>query len=60
MLYDRQYPFASTKAEKPGGFEGPGPLDLPEDVGPSQETKPYIPPTDPEDLMKVLDAPMGG
>jgi hypothetical protein len=62
QLYNRPYKFASTKARRPDGIET-GPTDpdgFPEGVGESRETKPYIPPTDPEDLMKVLGAPMGG
>lgn len=68
LLYDRPYKFATTKAKggQPGmsagggGISGPGPDAFPEDVGDSREVKPYIPPTDPEDLMKVLGPPMGG
>jgi hypothetical protein len=66
-LYDRPYKFASTKAKRNGGtagggfgFEGPGPADFPEGIGDTREVKPFIPVTDPEDLMKVLDGPMGG
>ncbi len=68
LLYGKPYKFATTKAKGQaggmgpggGGIEGPGPDAFPEGVGDSREVKPYIPPTDPEDLMKVLGPPMGG
>lgn len=61
-LYDRPYKFASTKAKRPDGIET-GPTDpdgFPEGVGDTREVKPFIPVSSPEDLEKVLGAPMGG
>lgn len=68
LLYNRPYKFATTKARKSGGvaangggIEGPGAdWAQPEDFGGTRETKPYIPPSSEADLMRVLEAPMGG
>lgn len=62
LLYNQPYNFAVSKGSGdapsvPEGFETPAPSAP--GSGP-REVKPYIPPTDPEDLMKILDAPMGG
>jgi hypothetical protein len=46
-LYDRPYKSAISDGDDNSEYS-------------STETKPYIPPTDPEDFDKVLGAPMGG
>lgn len=61
MLYDRPYKFGSTRARRADGIEvgETDPDGFPaEAVGDSRETKPFIPVTPPEDLEKVLGAPM--
>lgn len=65
QLYDRPYQFSSTRrAGAAGGGEVPAsptsPDGFPEGVGDDRETKPYIPPSTPEELEQVLGTPMGG
>ena len=62
LLYGKQYKFSTTGATK-GARRSTEPPDYdglpPADADPTKmPVKPYIPPTAPEDLMRVLDAPM--
>jgi hypothetical protein len=61
-LYDRPYKFSVTRPRRADGIEE-GPVDaggFPEPAArDARETKPFIPVTPPEDLEKVLGAPMG-
>lgn len=65
MLYGRPYRFSTTTSNNPVDIEddnlehGTG-WEHAGGSGDSRETKPFIPVSSEEDLMKVLDAPMGG
>jgi hypothetical protein len=65
VLYDRPYKFASPKTKNatdtyglPPGEDLDSIPDLPDVPVESRVTKPYIPPTDPGDLMSILDPPV--
>jgi hypothetical protein len=49
-----RYAYKTNTQQEALGFDPD--MELPE---PTRETKPYIPPTNPEDLPGILDAPLG-
>lgn len=62
-LYHKDYPFpynenATAMAPPTAGGLPPEESLLPSEDAP-RERKPYIPPTDPEKLSQILDAPLG-
>ena len=59
QMYHREYRYKVKSAEERKFVpDDPDPvMDLPPE---QQPTKPYIPPTNPEDLPGILDGPLGG
>jgi len=61
-LYNKDYPFPYTESASQGGMSAGGlPPDeslLPAETTGPKPVKPYIPPTDPEKLPQILDAPL--
>jgi hypothetical protein len=53
------YPYREPRSNSASG-EWDSDTFIPPDAETERETKPYIPPTDPSDLVDILDAPMGG
>lgn len=68
MLYESEYKFSATKSrdsldlsEDDGVVDGVRPDGpTPGGTGDSRKVKPYVPVSTEAELMKVLDAPMGG
>jgi len=59
-LYGRPYKFAYKQASTEQEALGFDPsMELPQNSEKPREIKPYIPPTNPEDLPAILDRPLG-
>jgi hypothetical protein len=64
-IYEKEYPYPYTESADAGNVMSDGHLGPDEDLLPAEDakpaTKPYIPPTDPDQFAAIgLDAPFGG